>query len=76
MRTVKRLNDRDGHQLTDDCQAPQPKKVAEINAACVRYPVHRSKFHLTFQISLMAQVGALTHHHQLTRTWRPGRILK
>src|SRR5471032_2128573 len=76
MRAIKRLYDGDCHQLTDDCQAAKPKQVTEIDAAFVRYSMHRGEFHLKFQISLMVGLSRLPQHLALSRTGRPGRIHK
>src|ERR1700733_6949351 len=76
MRAVKRLYDGNCHQLTDDCQAAKPKQVSEIDAARVRYSMHRGKFRLTFQNSLMVRQSGLPQHPMLSRSGRPGRLLK
>jgi hypothetical protein len=62
MSAVKRLYDGDRYQLTDNRQAAKPKQVTEIDAACVRYPMHRSEFRLKFQNSLMAGHSVVSQH--------------
>src|SRR5471032_523988 len=76
MRTIERLYDGDRPQLTYDRQTAKPKQVTEIDAAGVRYSMHRGEFHLKFQISLMVGYSRLPQHLALSRTGRPGRIHK